>query len=285
MPLEQPIAELFLRIFGYYNYQALFLVLSAVFVVLGLACVGSGVALITRADDGTNGWAYAKLRRSEDEDERRKLKRRIRVDRHLGRLGFLVTFGGCGLLLVYWVSVMFAVGTLIDEHETNVEQLAAEHEANVERLASALASATTEAELAALATTDIASVRGDITDHTAVTETLQVQLAKDPVWAVRHDLANAKLLFPAAAMELAHDASPKIRKVVAGKGVSPDVLTYLLHDPDLSVAVEAFQNTHTPLEARCAVIQGILESSERYKQVQDGASDLVDYCVSVAAAQ
>ena len=285
MPFEQSIAELALRMFGYDNLLTLFMFGSAAFVVLGLACVGSGVALIVRADNGTNGWAYAKLRRSEDENERRNLRRRIRVDKHLGRLGFLVAFGGCGLLLVYWVSVMFTVGTLIDEHEANVKQLAAEHEADTARLEDAVTTATTEAELAALATTDIATVRSDITDHAAVTETLQVELARDSVWAVRYDLANAKRLFPAAAMELAHDASPKIRKVVAGKVVSPDVLTYLLHDSDLSVAVEAFQNPHTPLEARCAVIQGILESSERYKQVQDGANDLVDYCVSVAEAQ
>ena len=62
VPFEQPIAELALRMFGYDNLLTLFMFTSAAFVVLGLACVGSGVALIVRADNGTDGWAYAKLR-------------------------------------------------------------------------------------------------------------------------------------------------------------------------------------------------------------------------------
>ena len=282
MPLARTLAELVLRMVDF-NHTAAIWAVSVVSVVLwvALGLIGLGFAL---RGDNADQRARSDLGQAADTADRRSINRKLRIRARLERLGSLILLGCLATVGAYWIGILGSADSLVDAHEANEQRLEAEHEADLERLEAALASATTEDELAALALTDIAAVRSVMVDHPAMTETLQVQLARDPVWAVRYDLANTGWLSPAAAMELAHDESSLIRKAVAGKVVSPVVLTFLLHDPDLGVAVEAFKNAHTPLEARCAVIHEILESSKRYQKIHEGDGHLVDYCVSVAEA-
>ena len=84
-------------------------------------------------------------------------------------------------------------------------------------------------------------------------------------------------------MPLADHPKSEVRlKLASRNDVPSDLLTVMLYDKDLDVAVRAFQNQYTPRSEKCKIIQEILEGSDDYDHFLNVVGELVDYCRTIS---
>lgn len=250
--------------------------------ILGFCAFGGGLMIVFGAMDRLDS-GYQRRRFSALAP---KIKFQVIMYRVLVPVGVLVFFGGTLVSCLYGIDTTYAVSQVVEDRQAHTQLQEEAAEAVLAMLQDSVAAAATEAELWYLVTAQQSAVRSAIAEHPAVTEGLQVELATDPVWSVRHDLAEVEMLFPAASAVLARDPSSEIRLLVASRSDTvPTLLTQLVSDDVPAVALAAFRNPSTPAEVRCGNVQQILGSSEGDDPLDAGSSDAVDYCTSFLKAK